>query len=658
MATEQSVLDALGRALWMPRPTTSDLEAQQLAFALGYPSEWRVVRTLEPILAEKPAAVQSKDKMGESTNKVDVDANQTVNNHDDPNQEKMKDTEEKVLLPPNTKGRKSTTKADDPKNTASNDNKKNDDDEAGESTSVPAINGTDDTEQREKGKDDDEGSNQGESAVPAQTDDAKKTSDSITSTTAEDPKKANDVVKEEENYAQTPENSDGGPKQQHDKKNVKSKGGDASSVPAQTDDSKEMSETGESVTSTTPEDSKKKTRVKEEEKKDSQIRSDGPMLLHGKKNVKSNQGGDASSAPAQTDEPKKTGETGESITSTTAEDPKKSHAKEEEKYPQTKSDDPKLHDKKHVKSKGADGAREPPITDGPTNNVRNLCIVDRIYAGKPGSGCDMWYNHYAAMKASQQWVEEGADPHRCKGGHTLPRAALFDKGDRVEVFFDDDWWEAKVLRRKEHSDGFRYQVYYAIDKTKQNGIPEERIRALATGHKDPHEIAVQIGLGEDWQAVATGNNRWKITSPTGQVFTSKKAALQFLANEAVGGSSNNKDEGDPPWRAADHEYVGRLVRYTQEHAVSARRTITVEQIGRVVGWISETDVDKAGEPGYVDQSGKPAKLFHVVFDDEAHLHKYGSYLVESQDMEEFELEACLIPPDELPPPTKKQRKTK
>ena len=285
-----------------------------------------------------------------------------------------------------------------------------------------------------------------------------------------------------------------------------------------------------------------------------------------------------------------------------------------------------------------------------------LCIVDRIYAGKPGTGCDMWYNHHGAMAACQNWEEDGADPFRFKGGHMLPRMALFEKGDKVEVLFEDDWFEAKILRRKEHHEGFRYQVYYGIDKSKQNGIPEERIRSLVSGHKDPGEIAIQMGLGQGWQAVSTGNNRWKITAPNGKIFTSKKTALSHFANETTTASSVGKDEGDPPWRTTDHEYLGRLVLYAQEHAVSARRTITVEQIGKVTGWISESDVDTAGQPGYVsEKTGLPAKLFHVVFDDEAHLHRYGSYLVESQDMEEFELQACLIPEDQVP--AKKARKS-
>jgi hypothetical protein len=69
--------------------------------------------------------------------------------------------------------------------------------------------------------------------------------------------------------------------------------------------------------------------------------------------------------------------------------------------------------------------------------------------------------------------------------------------------------------------------------------------------------------------------------------------------------------------------------------------------GTVVGWISESDVDKAGEPGFVsERTGKPACLYHVKFPEDTH-HQYASLLVQTQDLEEYELLECLIPEDEL-----------
>ena len=56
-----------------------------------------------------------------------------------------------------------------------------------------------------------------------------------------------------------------------------------------------------------------------------------------------------------------------------------------------------------------------------------------------------------------------------------------------------------------------------------------------------------------------------------------------------------------------------------------------ELIGKILGWIADTDVDKVGEPGFVSEStGKPACLFHVKFGS--------SNTIDSQDYEEYELE--------------------
>jgi len=95
--------------------------------------------------------------------------------------------------------------------------------------------------------------------------------------------------------------------------------------------------------------------------------------------------------------------------------------------------------------------------------------------------------------------------------------------------------------------------------------------------------------------------------------------------------------------------------YVQEHKPSSRRTVTIEQVGTVVGWISETDVDRAGEPGFVsERTGEPARLYHVAFEDEPH-HPYASLLIQEQDFEEYELLECLLPEDEAGPQKKKAR---
>ena len=95
----------------------------------------------------------------------------------------------------------------------------------------------------------------------------------------------------------------------------------------------------------------------------------------------------------------------------------------------------------------------------------NVLIVDRIYAGPPGTGCDMWYHHAAAMQAAASWKDPLDDdsnnndnndnnnnndtetatrpvstPYDCHGGHLLPRQPLFQKGDKVQVYYDEAWW--------------------------------------------------------------------------------------------------------------------------------------------------------------------------------------------------------------------------
>ncbi|KAL7504745.1 hypothetical protein ACHAXN_002322 [Cyclotella atomus] len=87
------------------------------------------------------------------------------------------------------------------------------------------------------------------------------------------------------------------------------------------------------------------------------------------------------------------------------------------------------------------------------------------------------------------------------------------------------------------------------------------------------------------------------------------------------------DEGDPPWRTTGHVLLGRS-------AMLPRKKI----MGKVVGWISETDVDSKGNPGFVStKTGQPACLFHVATDDCEY----------EQDFEQFELERILIDEKEV-----------
>jgi len=318
------------------------------------------------------------------------------------------------------------------------------------------------------------------------------------------------------------------------------------------------------------------------------------------------------------------------------------------------------------------------VNDGNENVARRttkttLCIVDRIYAGKPGTGCDMWVHHEAAMGAALSW-NDGTTPYlldddlqpvqdtehsksttystpfSCKGGHLLPRVPKYTKGDKVQVLYEDEWWDASISRPgKFHqaSGTIRYQVHYTSDGSKQSGVEEELIRQRPQAQNPKKVAATLLGIDETsgWEAYKKGNNRWKIVAPNGEIFTSKKKAMDAY-NASVNQTITNPDEGgedDPPWRTTGNDYLGRRVIWSTQYKPSARRTVQIDQVGTVTGWISEKDVDKAGEPGFVsERTGQPARLFHLKFDDEPH-HPYASCLVESQDVEEYELLECLLP---------------
>jgi hypothetical protein len=331
---------------------------------------------------------------------------------------------------------------------------------------------------------------------------------------------------------------------------------------------------------------------------------------------------------------------------------------EEQSRPSTRPEPASALQQLDVIDKKGEEDEEPPPT--PPNLV--LAIVDRIYAGKPGSGCDMWFHHEAAMEAAAQWNPEESAPFDYGGGHLLARQPMFRTGDKVQVLYEGQWYDATVLRRrpdKKVVGGFLYGVHYAQDGTKQSGVDESLIRHRPEA-LDSKLAASKLGM-KGWDAYLSGGNRYKVVDPsTGKVYWSKKQALEAytLQYPPTQQQSPGKDSsvlGDPPWRTAGSEYVGRHVLHTFEHRASARRTVTIEQYGTVVGWISETDVDRSGAPGFVsEKTGRPARLFHVRFAEVPH-HPYASLLLVSVDMEEDELERCVLPPEEEGPAKKKAK---
>lgn len=165
------------------------------------------------------------------------------------------------------------------------------------------------------------------------------------------------------------------------------------------------------------------------------------------------------------------------------------------------------------------------------------------------------------------------------------------------------------------------------------------------------ELASSLGLPEGWEAKLNGKNKYLFTSPEGLLFRTKKAAMEYIKEAQA-------DQEDPPWRTTGHELIERRIRMVHSHTLSGKRSIKVEQLGYVTGWISETDCDRHGEPGYVSEETKePASLFHVVFDD-APGHPHFKYLVESQDMEEGEVRKWLLDDDDFLQPKKRAKLSK
>lgn len=184
-----------------------------------------------------------------------------------------------------------------------------------------------------------------------------------------------------------------------------------------------------------------------------------------------------------------------------------------------------------------------------------------------------------------------------------------------------------ILTEKEH----RYTVHYTDDESTQANVEE---RMIQVAPPDFEKMATKLGLPQGWKAVMNGK-RYTIISPDNQHFRTKKAAMDYLA-------SLDDTVGDPPWRRSGHEFIGMHVTYISQHKTSVRRTIDVVQEGLVTGWISETDLDKQGEPGYVNEvNGMPTALFHITFKNEPQ-HQYCNYLLDSVDLEEGEVLGMLI----------------
>lgn len=598
MASEQTTLNVMGNALWDPHPTQTDLRARQLAVALGYPLEWRVVRTIETM--EIPLVrVNNMNENDDDDTRMDDD--------DDEN----KPTTSSTTATYDEKG--TTTKVETALTAAA--------------VAAPAV------------------AAETPAAAAVEAPSKMVVSSSTRVETEVTTTKSPDTVAETATVAVTTAAPVGTvPTDQAATTSVTESASATVTEPpkvatAAADTAEIASATGAAsmpkVAAAAPPSPPTPTTA------EASVTEKAPQAISEAEAVIKNEANEAK--PAAKAAP--TSETESALPVQTKLDPAKSLDK-------AKSSDisNRNKDKKQIVS----------------------VIVDRIYAGKPGTGCDMWVHHEAAMQAAQAWIihgkqeedddenaaSKGPTPFDHKGGHLLPRLPRFSKGDKVQVLYEDEWWDAKILRRREHAEaGFRYQVQYIADHSKQSGVEEDLIRPVKAD-TDALAAAASIGLVEGgWKAYVDGHHKWKIEAPDGTVYRSKKAALEAYAQlYKLPQEEELVEEGDPPWRTTGHDYLGRHVEFVQHHQVSARRSVRVEQIGTVTGWISESDVDKAGEPGFVsEKTGAPAALFHVVFPDEPN-HPYSSMLVQSQDLEEYELLECLLNEEEYRPPKKARKR--
>jgi len=97
------------------------------------------------------------------------------------------------------------------------------------------------------------------------------------------------------------------------------------------------------------------------------------------------------------------------------------------------------------------------MEDGPVVDWMCSSYEDKIYSGVPGSGCDMYYNHEAAMQVALKWIPGTSTEFDDKGGHMLPREPLFKEDDFVEVLYEEEnqWYYAKVAKVKEYLNDVR-----------------------------------------------------------------------------------------------------------------------------------------------------------------------------------------------------------
>jgi hypothetical protein len=81
--------------------------------------------------------------------------------------------------------------------------------------------------------------------------------------------------------------------------------------------------------------------------------------------------------------------------------------------------------------------------------------MDIIYAANPAKhkNVALWFHHHAARKAASSWDPDSSSPFQ--NGHLLPRKPKYKKNDAVEVLYEEEWYDATIVKRKDYEDEYR-----------------------------------------------------------------------------------------------------------------------------------------------------------------------------------------------------------
>jgi hypothetical protein len=395
MATDRAVRRVMGRALWDPHPTVTDLRARQLAAALGYPHGWRVVRTIEkcPVAVsttDAPVASSTEGRLVEETFVDGSVAKASVNNAASKDENESSGNSKSTTKTPEIAGQGLSTEDDVVPN---------------EHLSGPA---TDEATLESVGVD--------PSAKPIKTDPDATPVECVSSSTP--------GVKSEPSNSSSKEFQD-------------------ESVTRDTNCSVKAEEIQSTVfeTSTSSE-----SPVAEDGDPTEKERAMETVLLSAKADLVSSEHIPGSAPDQASLEAVAIDSTATSIKKETdmatvecvsSSMPDGTELLDESVKGDTSSsvkveELQKTELEADASPSGAEVEVPPEKEEAKVRIDMVPCLVDRIYSGRPGSGSDMWFHHGDAWKAASLWVDGESHSKSFQGGHLLPRQPKFRKGDVVQ----------------------------------------------------------------------------------------------------------------------------------------------------------------------------------------------------------------------------------